>query len=106
MSIQEIMQNANIWWEDLPKCEHFVNQMTGANELCWNHVVGACKFGIKCMYAGSHVSGKKLPADFVEQVAALFKPGLAKMLSNDYDRRGYMMGKSGGGGPPSKRTRR
>ena len=106
VSIQEIMQNANIWWGDLPKVEKFVNQVTGSSELCWNHVVGTCKFGSRCLFAASHVNGSQLPAEFVEQVAALFKPGLAKMLSNDYDRRSYQLGKYGNGGPPSKRARR
>ena len=100
------MQSSGIWWKDLPQCEHFVNKVTGNDELCWNHVVGSCKFGNSCHFSNSHVDGKKLPTEFVEKVVGLFKPGIEAMLSSEYDRRGYVQQKYGGGGPSPKKARR
>ena len=96
VAIQELMSNAGIWWHDLPTNDKYKDKVSGQNLMCWNHVVGACKFGKNCEYANSHVDGKFLPEKFVEDTVAVLKPGVEKMLSNDYTRDRWQRGGRGG----------
>ena len=102
VAIQELMTNAGIWWQDLPANEKYKDKVSGQNLMCWNHVVGVCKFGRNCEYADSHVDGKFLPDKFVDETIAVLKPGIDKMLSNEYSRESYARGGLGA----AKRFRR
>ena len=105
VSVQELMQNAGIWWSDLPVCKEWCHPVTGANELCWNNVLGVCKFGAGCDFAKSHVNGSTFSEDFASRTVEKLKPGIVKMLSDDYTRASYNKAKRYGP-PDAKRARR
>jgi hypothetical protein len=104
--IQEVMENANLWWNDLPKHEPTINKITGQDEICWNFVTGKCKFGPRCAFVANHVPGKALPDSFAEELVNKLQPGINKMLAADYDRneryRKRAFGGEAGGGPPKR----
>jgi hypothetical protein len=100
------MENANLWWNDLPKHEPTVNKITGQDKICWNFVTGKCKFGPRCAFVANHVPGKALPDSFAEELVSKLQPGIDKMLAADYDRneryRKRAFGGEPGGGPPKR----
>jgi hypothetical protein len=52
--IHEIMTQAKIGWHDMPKLQATINKETGKDELCWNWLLGTCRFGSKCNFVRSH----------------------------------------------------
>jgi hypothetical protein len=76
--LQEIMAQAGVSWSDMPKLRATTNRETGKDELCWNWLLGTCRFGSKCNFFRSHDNGKNLPDQFVEDVIRVLKPGIEK----------------------------
>jgi hypothetical protein len=64
VSIQRVMNAAGIWWPQMPKWDRYYNRETNQDELCWNQVIGCCRFGSECKFARSHAEARKLPSDF------------------------------------------
>jgi hypothetical protein len=85
--IQEIMENAGLTWESMPKLPGCTNRLTGACEMCWNHLVGVCPYGSKCNWILTHDDGEKLPNEFVDKVVAALQPGVDAMMKEGFRRK-------------------
>jgi hypothetical protein len=85
--IQEVMENAGVWWGDLPVMEKYRNPTSGHNELCLNHVCGRCRWGDSCEFIKNHAKKEELSDDFVDRLVKVLKPGLEVMSRSDYVRK-------------------
>jgi hypothetical protein len=100
VSIQRVMNAASIWWPQMPKWDKYYNRDTNQDELCWNQVIGCCRFGSECKFARSHQDARKLPSDFEDNAIKALKPGVDAMLRDDYkfeDLKAKFQGGGGGG---------
>jgi hypothetical protein len=100
VSIQRVMNAAGIWWPQMPKWDRYYNHETNQDELCWNQVIGCCRFGSECKFARSHAEARKLPSDFEDNAIKAMKPGIDAMLKDDYkfeDLKAKFQGGGGGG---------
>jgi hypothetical protein len=84
VSIQRAMEAGGIWWPQMPKWDKYYNRQTNQDELCWNQVIGCCRFGPACRFAKSHPDARKIPDDFGESVVRVLKPCIDVMLKDDY----------------------
>jgi hypothetical protein len=82
--IHEITTQAKIGWHDTPKLQATINKETGKDELCWNWLLGTCRFGSKCNFVRSHDNGRNLPERFVDEVLRVLKAGIDKMMDPNY----------------------
>lgn len=82
--IHEIMTQAKIGWHDMPKLQATINKETGKDELCWNWLLGTCRFGSKCNFVRSHDYGRNLPERFVDEVIRVLTAGIDKMMDPNY----------------------
>jgi hypothetical protein len=87
LNIQEIMENANMTWDDMPKLAACTNRLSGKCEMCWNHVVGICRWGDGCDWIATHDDGAKLPTEFVDRVVSALQPGVDVMMKDGYRRK-------------------
>ncbi len=49
--------------------------------LCWNAVLGRCKFGNKCKYKKNHPGAGELPDEFVSRVVTLLQPAVTHVVA-------------------------
>jgi hypothetical protein len=84
VSIQRVMNAAGIWWPDMPKWEKHFNKTTNRSELCWDHLIGCCKYGPMCMFGRSHDDVKNIPDEFADNAIKVLKPGIEAMLKDGY----------------------
>ncbi len=49
--------------------------------LCWNAVLGWCKFGNRCKYKKNHPGAGELPDEFVSRVVALLQPAVTHVVA-------------------------
>jgi hypothetical protein len=56
--------------------------------MCWNWLLGTCRFGANCHFVRSHDNGRQLPDRVVEKVIRVLKLGVEKMLGRDQDESG------------------
>jgi hypothetical protein len=109
--IFRLLTAANLKMADLPKVSHLIDPTTGRNNLCYNHLLGVCPYGLQCNFAkhGGHLEARDVQADFATSLVATLQPGITWMLTNGPPpvRQDYAGGRGGGrgGGRPSKRPR-
>ena len=49
--------------------------------LCWNAVLGKCKFGKGCKYRRNHPGANEIPDTYAEKVVALLSQGVDYIVS-------------------------
>jgi len=49
--------------------------------LCWNAVLGRCKFGKGCKYRRNHPGNGELPDEFATGVANMLKPAVEHIVA-------------------------
>lgn len=99
VEVQEIMEAAGVWWNEMPKIERFKNPTSGAYEICWNNACGRCKWGARCDFAATtHSSESALSDAEADATIKVLQPGIDKMLSDSYHRDSAWQRRPAGGG--------
>ena len=88
IDMRPILGAGNIAYNDLP--EH----PTARHRLCWQHVLGRCKFQDGCHF--DHVDGNVIPDQFAKNVCEVIGRGVAQLLANP-PQHGYLVGNRGQG---------
>ena len=65
----------------LPKGSRFMAKDGTKLYLCWNAVLGRCKFGRGCKYRKNHLGKGELSDDFAAAVAAMLKPAVDHVVA-------------------------
>lgn len=86
--MRPILGAGNIAYNNLP--EH----PTARHRLCWQHVLGRCKFQDGCHF--DHVDGNVIPDQFAKNVCEVIGRGVAQLLANP-PQHGYLVGNRGQG---------
>jgi hypothetical protein len=106
--LQEIMTQAKVGWNEMPRLPALTNRETGKDELCWNWLLGTCRFGSRCNFFRSHDDGRNLPERFVDDVLKVLQPGINAMMDPKYslqerEKRGMYYGPAGSGDKKKQR---
>ncbi len=65
----------------LPKGTRFMSKDGTKGYLCWNAVLGRCKFGKGCKYKENHPTKGELPNKFANAVATILKPAIDHIVA-------------------------
>ena len=81
--VGEIMDAAGITVSDLPKPTgtRFMSKDGKKAYLCWNAVLGRCKFGKSCKYKKNHPKKNELSDDFASAVVAALQRAVNYVVS-------------------------
>ena len=81
--VGEIMDAAGITVADLPKPTgtRFISKDGKKAYLCWNAVLGRCKFGKSCKYKKNHPKKNELPEEFATAVVAALQQAVNYVVS-------------------------
>ena len=81
--VGEILDAAGKRLADLPKPtgSRFMSKDGTKSYLCWNAVLGRCKFGRGCKYKRNHPAKGELPNEFAAAVATMLKPGVDHVVA-------------------------
>ena len=76
--VGEILDGAGIRLNDLPipTGTRFASRDGKSAHLCWNAVLGRCKFGSKCKYKRNHPAAGELPDSYAAAVVQALKQGV------------------------------
>ena len=103
VSIQRVLGEAGASLDQLLSWEKF------EDDMCWNWAIGSCKWGKECKYSASHVDGKAMPKEVAGRLLEVIKPGVEKMMREDYSDQTAAkrpgMGRGGGWDREQKRPR-
>ena len=94
-----ILDGANLRKTDLPKLNDFTKN--GVNLLCYQHILGTCRFGTKCNFR--HAPKEGIKEDWAENLCKVIHPGVDRVWRQH---QGGGNGRGGGGDPSAKRQRR
>ena len=81
--VGEILDAAGIRLSDLPipTGTRFASKDGKTTYLCWNAVLGRCKFGAKCKYKKNHPSAGELPDTYASAVVLALQQGVNYVVS-------------------------
>ena len=81
--VGEILDAAGIRLSDLPipTGTRFASKDGKTAYLCWNAVLGRCKFGAKCKYKKNHPSAGELPDTYAAAVVLALQQGVNYVVS-------------------------
>ena len=81
--VGEILDGAGIRLTDLPipTGTRFASRDGKSAHLCWNAVLGRCKFGSKCKYKRNHPAAGELPDSYAAAVVQALQRGVDYVVS-------------------------
>ena len=81
--VGEILDASGIRLSDLPvpSGTRFASKDGKATYLCWNAVLGRCKFGAKCKYKRNHPAASELPDSYASAVVSALTAGVAHVVA-------------------------
>lgn len=81
--VGEILDAAGIRLNDLPvpTGTRFASKDGKVTYLCWNSVLGRCKFGSKCKYKKNHPAAGELPDAYASAVVSALQQGVNYVVS-------------------------
>lgn len=81
--VGEILDAAGIRLNDLPVPvgTRFASKDGKVTYLCWNAVLGRCKFGAKCKYKKNHPAAGELPDSYAAAVVGALQQGVTYVVS-------------------------
>ena len=81
--VGEILDGAGIRLTDLPipTGTRFASRDGKSAHLCWNAVLGRCKFGSKCKYKRNHPAAGELPDSYAAEVVQALQRGVDYVVS-------------------------
>ena len=81
--VGELFDAAGVRTSDMPipTGTRFASPDGTKTYLCWNAVLGRCKFGKVCKYRRNHPGANEIPTEYAEKVVALLKSGVDYVVS-------------------------